>query len=432
MSINIDERIKQIFQNKKKQNGIKINIEPSKEIEIKNYTAREREDNNIHLNKNNNNIRLDSKSNELFTKLKNMNNKMKNQKVNKNKFQINPKKELYIEKEKCYTSRNYEQLEGHISEFLNNKLNLNENENKNYNLITKKGKNNSLSKNKFERYNTENIKYEAIKNYNQFKPKNKNFLDRMKFYSMKKQSEDEFLKIIVEKTIPRIKESEKVKIFNNLIKDSNRRTEAKNRIEIVNQNNNIMKELFTKNNEIKTKIKFNEKEFIQKYKENIDKLKKKEEDLELLRKKKKEEEEKKENDLIYEMRKRNKKASRKTIEKISKRLYNQALSQRLKTQIKNSKSQILNFSKPFFNKPNHKRNLTPLEINNPNNNTKRLLTEEKIITDYNSSKIKNTYPNTFNNTFNNEKKENHNQKNNHIYQSAEKMIDSFFLFSKQK
>ena len=132
------------------------------------------------------------------------------------------------------------------------------------------------------------------------------------------------------------------------------------------------------------------------------------------------------------MRKRNKKASRKTIEKISKRLYNQALSQRLKTQIKNSKSQILNFSKPFFNKPNHKRNLTPLEINNPNNNTKRLLTEEKIITDYNSSKIKNTYPNTFNNTFNNEKKENHNQKNNHIYQSAEKMIDSFFLFSKQK
>ena len=392
------------------------------------FYSNERENN---INKFNN-IGLDSKNNVLYTKINKVNKIMKNQKINKNNLITAPKKISYLEREKRYSSRNHYILNGHISEFLNNKLNINENENKHYNSISKKEKNHSITKNKFERYNTENIKYEAIKNYNQFKPKNKNFLDRMKFYSMKKQSEDEFLKIIVEKTIPKIKESEKVKIFNNLIKDSNRRTEAKNRIEIVNQNNNIMKELYDKNNEKKPKIKFNEKEFIQKYKENIDKLKKKEEDLELLRKKKKEEEEKKENDLVFEMRKRNKKASRKTIEKISKRLYNQALSQRLKTQIKNSKSQILNFSKPFFNKPNHKRNLTPLEINNPNNNTKRLLTEEKIITDYNSSKIKNTYPNTFNNTFNNEKKENHNQKKNHIYQSAEKMIDSFFLFSKQK
>ena len=277
MSINYDETIKQIFQKKKKENGIKINIEPSKEIEIKNYTAREREDNNIHLNKNNNNIRLDSKSNELLTKLKNFNKAIKKGKLNKN-LHIDSNKISYIQREKCYSSRNYNQLEGHISEFLNNKLNLNENENKNYNFIIKKGKNNSMSKNKYERYNTENIKYEAIKNYNQFKSKDKNFLDRMKFYSMKKQSEDEFLKIIVEKTIPKIKESEKVKIFNNLIKDSNRRTEAKNRIEIVNKNNNIMKELYDKNNEKKPKIKFNEKEFIQKYKENIDKLKKKEED----------------------------------------------------------------------------------------------------------------------------------------------------------
>ena len=430
MSINYDETIKQIFQKKKKENGIKINIEPSKEIEIKNYTSRERENNITFMNKYNN-IKLDSKSNELLTKLKNFNKAIKKGKLNKN-LNIDSNKISYIQREKCYTSRNYNQLEGHISEFLNNKLNLNENENKNYNFIIKKGKNNSMSKNKYERYNTENIKYEAIKNYNQFKSKDKNFLDRMKFYSMKKQSEDEFLKIIVEKTIPKIKESEKVKIFNNLIKDSNRRTEAKNRIEIVNKNNNIMKELYDKNNEKKPKIKFNEKEFIQKYKENIDKLKKKEEDLEILRKKKKEEEEKKENDLVFEMRKRNKKASRKTIEKISKRLYNQAISQRLKKQIKYSKSQILKFSKPFFNKPKHKRNLTPFEIYNPNNNRKRILTEEKIITDYNSSKIKNTFPNTFNNTYNNETKENSNQKNNHIYQSAEKMIDSFFLFSKKK
>ena len=422
MSFNYDETIKQIFKKKNKENENKINIEKSEEKEIKNY-SNERENN---INKYNN-IGLDSKNNVLYTKINKVNKIMKNQKINKNNLLTAPKKISYLEREKRYSSRNHYILNGHISEFLNNKLNINENENKHYNSISKKEKNHSITKNKFERYNTENIKYEAIKNYNQFKPKNKNFLDRMKFYSMKKQLEDEFLNRIVEKTIPKIKESEKLKIFNNLIKDSNRRTEGKNRVEIINKNNNIFKELLNQN-EKKPKIKFNEKEFIQKYNENIDKLKKKEEDLELLRKKKKEEEEKKENNLIYEMRKRNKKASRKTIEKISKRLYNDAISQRLKKNIKNSKSQIINFQKPFFNKPKHRRNLTPFEIYNTNNNIKKVFNEEKIITDYNSSKIKNTYPNTFNNTFSNKIKEN----KNHKYQSAEKMIDSFFLFSKQK
>ena len=422
MSFNYDETIKQIFKKKNKENENKINIEKSEEKEIKNY-SNERENN---INKYNN-IGLDSKNKVLYTKINKVNKIMKNQKINKNNLLTAPKKISYLEREKRYSSRNHYILNGHISEFLNNKLNINENENKHYNSISKKEKNHSITKNKFERYNTENIKYEAIKNYNQFKPKNKNFLDRMKFYSMKKQLEDEFLNRIVEKTIPKIKESEKLKIFNNLIKDSNRRTEGKNRVEIINKNNNIFKELLNQN-EKKPKIKFNEKEFIQKYNENIDKLKKKEEDLELLRKKKKEEEEKKENDLIYEMRKRNKKASRKTIEKISKRLYNDAISQRLKKNIKNSKSQIINFQKPFFNKPKHRRNLTPFEIYNTNNNIKKVFNEEKIITDYNSSKIKNTYPNTFNNIFSNKIKEN----KNHKYQSAEKMIDSFFLFSKQK
>ena len=422
MSFNYDEIIKQIFKKKNKENENKINIEKSEEKEIKNY-SNERENN---INKYNN-IGLDSKHHVLYTKINKVNKIMKNQKINKNNLITAPKKISYLEREKRYSSRNHYILNGHISEFLNNKLNINENENKHYNSISKKEKNHSITKNKFERYNTENIKYEAIKNYNQFKPKNKNFLDRMKFYSMKKQLEDEFLNRIVEKTIPKIKESEKLKIFNNLIKDSNRRTEGKNRVEIINKNDNIFKELLNQN-EKKPKIKFNEKEFIQKYNENIDKLKKKEEDLELLRKKKKEEEEKKENDLVFEMRKRNKKASRKTIEKISKRLYNDAISQRLKKNIKNSKSQIINFQKPFFNKPKHRRNLTPFEIYNTNNNIKKVFNEEKIITDYNSSKIKNTYPNTFNNTFSNKIKEN----KNHKYQSAEKMIDSFFLFSKQK
>ena len=80
-------------------------------------------------------------------------------------------------------------------------------------------------KNKFERYNTENLMYEALKNYSQCKPLNSGFLDRMEFYTIKKQTKNEILNYLVNQSKPKIKESERIKVFNHLIEDSNRRTE---------------------------------------------------------------------------------------------------------------------------------------------------------------------------------------------------------------
>ena len=57
----------------------------------------------------------------------------------------------------------------------------------------------------------------------------------MKFYSIKKKYEDDFLNLIVEKTKPKIKESEKIKIFNNLINDSNRRIKQKIELKLIIQ-----------------------------------------------------------------------------------------------------------------------------------------------------------------------------------------------------
>ena len=43
----------------------------------------------------------------------------------------------------------------------------------------------------FEKYNIETLMYEALKSYSQCKPGHKSFLDRMQFYAIKKQTEDE-------------------------------------------------------------------------------------------------------------------------------------------------------------------------------------------------------------------------------------------------
>ena len=116
-------------------------------------------------------------------------------------------------------------------ELLNLKKSKNENE-KRKNL-------NKFNNNKFEQYNKEAIAYESIKNFSHCKTNEKDFLKRMEFYSVKKQTKGKIINIIVNKAIRKIPEREKIIIFNRLIEDSNRRIEAKNRIQIVNQNNKI-------------------------------------------------------------------------------------------------------------------------------------------------------------------------------------------------
>ena len=202
---------------------------------------------------------------------------------------------------------------------------------------------NSLSNNnsKYQKYNTEQLAYDAGKNYSQCRPKEKNFLSRMKFYAIKQQTRNEIIHILIEKNKPKIKESDKLKTFNRLIEDSNRRAEAKNRIELLNSNKQIACNIYNQeyNASKQKKQKFNLLEFEKKYEEEVtNKIKQKQKAFEQYQQHKKQEEQMKEDKIINEMKKYHKKVPNEEIQRISQRLYNDAIARKIKLNDKRSRS----------------------------------------------------------------------------------------------
>ena len=316
-------------------------------------------------------------------------------------------------------------------------------------------KNISNKLNKYEQYNTETLAYEALKNYSHCKPKEKQFLKRMEFYSVKKQTEEKIIDLMVNKAKRKIPENEKIIIFNRLIEDSNRRAEAKNRIELVNHNNQLANKIYN-NDSIpeRKKIKFDQRKFEDNYKEKIvTKLKEKEKKLELLRSQKKKEQKDKEDKLVKEMKKRYRKATQNEIDSISKRLYNKANNRELKREmlrsfselerrlntISNTNRHTRNYSS-FFSKPQNKteRNNNSKNYNNHsyfNNNNNSINTKEIHSIDNQSlsykykivNKIKkNNTKNNSNSLYKNMKYYSYINKQYIPYYNAEKVIDEFF------
>lgn len=86
----------------------------------------------------------------------------------------------------------------------------------------------------------EELRVEFLKNYTKIHAgKDKKFLERMKFdidnRKIKETKMDEF----IDMTKLKMNEEERVKIFNRLIEDTNRRIEAKEKIKLYNENNEI-------------------------------------------------------------------------------------------------------------------------------------------------------------------------------------------------
>jgi len=245
------------------------------------------------------------------------------------------------------------------------------------NLISLKKKNSKI-KNHFEQYNTKNLAYNAIKNYSNCKPKEKDFLSRMEFYSVKKHIKPNLIDLIVKDSTPKIRESDKIITFNRLIEDANRRLENKNNI-YINDNVYYDNSLNKKINE-KKKKKFNQIEFENKYKENItERLQKKEIKLELLRQQKNKENKAKEDIIVKQMKKRNKRASKKEIERISNRLYNES-SNRIKKHIYNSLNEI---------EENLQNNLNEIQNQNENDNKRKINISPKRKFGHNNLILKN-------------------------------------------
>ena len=423
--------IKKIFENKeKKKNLINGNddLYNKKKNNIK-YNSSLTLENDNYIMTSNGNEKINTTKSNLYSNY----NKCKNTKLKKRKEEkLKKMNSNYLESNKYTDFRNY-----FFNKIKNNFVNGNSNNlnsNKVKKNITNPSSSNSQRKDKyedylfekFEKYNKENLIYKAIKNYSHFKSLSKNFLDRMKFYSTKNKTKEEIIKQLVENSTPKIKESERINIFNHLIEDANKRAENKNKLIYDNKINK---------NSNDNLIKYNHKKFLSYYNNTIDKLKKKEIDLELLRKEKKENEIKKENKILKEMEKRIIKVPKKKIKEISNRMYKEAIAYNLRKEMRKSHSE--KYKEEFYlnNKHYLKNSYSLNQRNNYNklnnksqsninfffdNNVKR----KKNNTDVNDNLIRNLNENYYNNNVNNDKRK------FITIQHAEKMVDDFFFKNK--
>ena len=414
----------------KLQNGIQTNKNGEIIINSNSDIHKTKNDDLNKENKKNNNN--NKKNNKLYLS-NNNNSKIHLSKNNSNNFYYN--KNNFVNK--TIQNFSYNKFSSHKKK-INSENNFTEKKKNstinNRNLVTNPSSltNKTMSKNcdsienKFEAYNLDNLAYDAIKKYSKFKPKNFSFYERMKFYAIKQQTKNYMINMMINKAKTKIKETEKILTFNRLINDSNRRSEAKNRIELLNSNNKIANELYdTENLVMKTKKKkFDPIQFDKQYKENVvNFLKEKEHSLNLLRKQKELEQKEKEEKEINEMKKyHQKKVSMKQIEAISQRLYTEANLRKLKSNMNSNENSTIK------NKINH--------LNNNKFKHKRYNSSKNSYY-FNVNSKNNIFDNEYNiNNFYNSSNENQTKKNkNKInkqtkkyipYNNAEKMVDLFF------
>ena len=96
---------------------------------------------------------------------------------------------------------------------------------------------------KFDKYDTEQIRYELMKDFSNIRPDIADgFLQRMQFDSLKRINKAEMLNQFVERSKYKKKEAERKKAFNRLSKDANRRINEKKQKEVMEEENNLIRE----------------------------------------------------------------------------------------------------------------------------------------------------------------------------------------------
>ena len=116
-----------------------------------------------------------------------------------------------------------------------------------------KDKSIKFNNSKYEKFNTDQMRYDLMKEYSNLKPNKENgFLRRMQFYSLKRKKNLENINKLIEKNKFKLEKSERDKTFNRLIEDAHRRTIQKNKL---SEENKLNEEEITHNR------KYNEKEW---------------------------------------------------------------------------------------------------------------------------------------------------------------------------
>lgn len=231
-----DERRKRIEKDKNLRENIRINLSRQKPLK----SAKSQKKNVQFVIKNINNRKL-SHSNE------NKRNKLINDyssfKENKMKQKKKGKRYRNIKNENVPNRV----VETEIDLAIKNKINFH----KEFTPI--KNKSIKFDNSKYEKFNTEKIRYNLMKEYSNLKPNKENgFLRRMQFYSLKRKKNLENINKIIEKNKFKIEKSERDKTFNRLIEDAQRRTIQKNK---------LLEEKKLNEEEINNNRKYNEKEW---------------------------------------------------------------------------------------------------------------------------------------------------------------------------
>ena len=285
----------------------------------------------------------------------------------------------------------------------------------------------------YENFDIEQLTYSIMKNYSQLKiSKDENFMERMKFDIYKRQIKEERVNKLVEQNKIKIEEEERIKAFNRLIEDANRRIEAQENLELMK---NKLEEDLTKPPEKK----YTQEEWENIYKERfiafLEEVNRKNQE----RIKEKREMERKEEQEEIELCKV-KKASQKEIDDASKRLYEEAL----KRQARRNENMRVNYEhSPTKYKMNVNSGAYTFMSDNEEdgqhtnqNNTKsnKTVHKNKIInvTDYNNRRFENSNKNVKKN--NNQKKKvkahmNYSTKK-YVNQYLDEDIDNFLLNKK--
>ena len=193
-------------------------------------------------------------------------------------------------------------------------------------------KNNNKEKNKYIKYNDELKRYYFIKEFSNLHiSREENFLERMKFDIYKRQIKEQKINDFVNNNKVKIKEEKKIKTFNHLIEDANRRLKAQ--INSDDLNIQLGSDLIAK----KEPKKYNDNEWEIIYKNRfqnfLDKVNKKN----IENKKYFDEEKKKKEEEILKLIP-NKKASNEHIKEISEKMYENAMKKYIKNHEKIEKT----------------------------------------------------------------------------------------------
>jgi len=265
-------------------------------------------------------------------------------------------------------------------EKINKNLNLDNN-----NKIKTSKSNLYFNKKNYEFYNIQKLKYDLTKDYNLLHiDKDENFMERMKFDIYKRQIREDRINKLIEEYKIKIDENDRIKAFNRLIEDANRRIEAQVNLE-------IMKNKLDKDDKNKNNKKYNEKEWGEIYKNRFKNYEiKVNNKIEKLIDEKKKLNKKIEDEEINMC--KIKKGTKKQIQEFIKRLYEDSIKRRLKMENKKNnyilydndvskyktKDKTLNYN--FIDDDDDLNNFKN-NINNTQNKTK---TKKQFVSEFNN------------------------------------------------